>query len=176
MSARHKSLEPFTLDEMENVDDALWVIREFLRHLTPNLDNRYSRQIHRHSEAALNQIDHLRTRLNSTERGYWEGRNVNNGLCFIKGAKEFFKETYTNDRKISSKGFVKWVTKQRDRNDPIGDLAKDVVQDIREKESHGHAYPTTYKQLREHLINSNACDGALRAFDEAWDEYKERGS
>lgn len=173
MSARHKDLNPFTIDELENVDDALWVIREFLRSLTVNLSHRHGRILFGHSEAALKQIDNLRVKLNNTEPEFYEGRNVENGLDFLRNSKEFFKESYNEDKKINSKGFVKWVIKQRDRNDPIGDLAKDVMQDIRTKERRGDAYPTTHKQLRQHLIDSNACDGALRAFEEAWEEYKE---
>lgn len=61
--------------------------------------------------------------------------------------------------------FWQWLQKQSRRRDPIGDLARDVKSD---REWHK---PQTFKAWRAHLIDCNACDGALQALDDAWREY-----
>lgn len=63
--------------------------------------------------------------------------------------------------------FARWLKKQKDRDDPIGDLANDVSRDAR--------FPITKNDLgllKTHLIFQNACSEALQALEEAWAEFK----
>jgi len=63
--------------------------------------------------------------------------------------------------------FYHWLKKQKDRDDPIGDLANDVLTDS--------SFPLetdSYKIIKNHLIFKRACDEAIQALKEAYDEYK----
>lgn len=60
--------------------------------------------------------------------------------------------------------FEKWLTKQVCRDDAIGDLAKDYVDD-------GKVTDFTY----EYLASKNACREALRAYLDARVEYGNMG-
>ena len=63
--------------------------------------------------------------------------------------------------------FYRWLVRQTDRNDPIGDLAGDVRGDA--------SYPSSSEAIsaaRSYLINRKACDEALQALTEAWAEFK----
>lgn len=64
--------------------------------------------------------------------------------------------------------FYRWLLKQQNRNDPIGDLAKDVLSD--------KSFPAGISSLREqkeHLIKQSACDEAIQALEEAYAEFKD---
>lgn len=63
--------------------------------------------------------------------------------------------------------FRSWLKKQRSRNDRVGDLSRDSIQDsdlprIR-----------TEKSWLKYLNDMNACNGALDAVVQAWKEYRE---
>jgi hypothetical protein len=60
--------------------------------------------------------------------------------------------------------FTSWLLQQSNRNDPIGDVARDALQD-RDK-------PTGIRQWRSHLQQLHACDGAKRSLERAYDEYR----
>ena len=62
--------------------------------------------------------------------------------------------------------FYSWLNKQIKRNDPIGDLALDASSDS--------SFPKTsnsYKIIRKYLITKSACDEALQALYEAFNEF-----
>lgn len=61
--------------------------------------------------------------------------------------------------------FYRWLTHQLERDDPIGDLARDIKRDS--------AFPASgsIRAARLHLSLYGACGEALRALDEAWSEF-----
>ncbi len=62
--------------------------------------------------------------------------------------------------------FHRWMEQQRDREDPIGDLACDVMRD--------KYFPTgvqSLKEARQHLTNGLASRQALKALASAWREF-----
>jgi hypothetical protein len=61
--------------------------------------------------------------------------------------------------------FWQWLKRQRDRDDPVGDVSRDALADK-------HRKGTTRAWWVEHLTQHGACDGALRAIEEAWKEYR----
>ena len=63
--------------------------------------------------------------------------------------------------------FIQWLLTQTNRNDEIGDLARDIKRDKNKPSS-----STTIGKVRQYLQNSHACTEALEAFDNAVKEYK----
>lgn len=62
--------------------------------------------------------------------------------------------------------FYCWLKKQIDREDPIGDLAHDALED--------KSFPfetDSYKIIKNHLLFKQACFEAIQALKEAFDEY-----
>ena len=64
--------------------------------------------------------------------------------------------------------FWRWLKRQRDREDPVGDLSRDALADK-------HPKGVTQAWWLRHLRKHGACDGALRALKEAWREYADSG-
>jgi hypothetical protein len=65
-------------------------------------------------------------------------------------------------------GFRDWLRRQRDRPDPVGDLAREA--------HHDHGWPrgrARLDTLHLHLDDLDACDGAHDALDCAWIEWIE---
>lgn len=65
--------------------------------------------------------------------------------------------------------FYVWLSKQAERDDPIGDLSNDCQRD--------RTFPistTSDEKLRRHLRLKLACDEALVALDQALEEFKAR--
>ena len=63
--------------------------------------------------------------------------------------------------------FYSYLKKQKNRDDPVGDLAADVLADKN--------FPkdvSSKTDLLEYLSNAGACYGALAAAKEAFTEYK----
>jgi len=67
--------------------------------------------------------------------------------------------------------FNAWLYRQRDRRDPVGDLASDAWADRRGR-GRGKG-PRTFEGWRRYLRSAHACDGALRALETAWTEWRE---
>lgn len=65
--------------------------------------------------------------------------------------------------------FINWIKEQKDRNDPIGDLARDLIVDRDLPE-----IVTGYRSFKRYLVGRSAVDGALNALDMAWGEYKKQ--
>ena len=61
--------------------------------------------------------------------------------------------------------FYLWLRQQRRRDDPVGDLAKDVWDDRRNLRGH------TVSAIRDRIISSGGCSQALAALDTAVAEY-----
>ncbi|MGN7704078.1 hypothetical protein [Cellulosimicrobium sp. 22601] len=68
--------------------------------------------------------------------------------------------------------FHAWLTAQRHRNDPVGDLARDYVLGARlTRAEGGHRRATDPDDLRALLLDLRACDGALDSLDLAATEW-----
>lgn len=63
--------------------------------------------------------------------------------------------------------FYNWLIKQKDRNDPIGDLAADVISD-----SKFPFHTDSITIIRNYLLARQACSKAFQALEEAWMEFK----
>ena len=63
--------------------------------------------------------------------------------------------------------FKRWLARQRKRDDPVGDLARDVFQDCRRWTS-----ARTLKGVLSHLSSLGACRGAMKAAERAWVEFE----
>lgn len=64
--------------------------------------------------------------------------------------------------------FKSWLLKQKNENTPVGDLARDfsiMKDDV--------PNTMTFADLKEILVNSGACDGALTALNSAWTQYQQ---
>ena len=67
--------------------------------------------------------------------------------------------------------FISWLRKQNKREDPIGDLSRDMI-DAKFKfnpESPGNAYEQLKSSI--HFSSASVVSGALGALDEAWAEF-----
>jgi uncharacterized protein YozE (UPF0346 family) len=64
--------------------------------------------------------------------------------------------------------FHAWLMLQRERDDSIGDLARDARQDRHFPKRRGLDYDSLYL----YLFEAGACPRALAAFDRAWAEYQ----
>ena len=64
--------------------------------------------------------------------------------------------------------FYSWLMKQTDRDDPTGDVARDVAADKR------FPFATSgHKEMRGYLVRVSASHAALEAFDEAVKEFQQ---
>ena len=84
-----------------------------------------------------------------------------------KEASNLFSHVLKIKPKISR--FYRWLEKQKDRNDPIGDLAIDALEDSK--------YPkdrNTLHSIKNYLIFNRASDEALQALDEAFYEFNSK--
>ena len=63
--------------------------------------------------------------------------------------------------------FTRWLKKQKDRKDPVGDLAIDFLED------HERPKVTDLSALHEHLATERAESNAHRALDTAWKEWSD---
>jgi uncharacterized protein YozE (UPF0346 family) len=97
---------------------------------------------------------------------------------FRKANKPFLKRNlrspkvfnlfYNLPKKEYSK-FYRWLLKQKDRNDPIGDLANDALSD--------KSFPInsdSFVNIKKHLNFKGACYEAIQALTEAFKEYKKK--
>lgn len=69
---------------------------------------------------------------------------------------------------MSKIGFTTWLLRQSERDDPIGDLARDANADM--DRPHGSADIET---RRTHLWLRHADDVAMDALENAWTEYQQ---
>lgn len=64
--------------------------------------------------------------------------------------------------------FYEYMFKQRDREDPVGDLGTDIWNDPETK-----SIPNSKKAWEEHIDIRSRDDKVIDAFEEAWNEYEE---
>jgi uncharacterized protein YozE (UPF0346 family) len=64
--------------------------------------------------------------------------------------------------------FKAWLMLQRKRDDPVGDLAGDVLKDL--------TWPRTQDtvKLRRHMVKRGATENTLLALDRAYSEYQKQ--
>jgi hypothetical protein len=74
---------------------------------------------------------------------------------------------------VPGPSFSEWLAEQVDRNDPVGDVARDDL--WARKHMPEAVVPTGPIRLRElfgFLEDVDACEGARDAFLEAWEQWK----
>ena len=64
--------------------------------------------------------------------------------------------------------FLVWLYNQKQRDDSVGDLARDCASD---KSTDKPRRTHTLDIWHDYLFSHNACDGAHSALDGAWSEY-----
>ena len=62
--------------------------------------------------------------------------------------------------------FYEWLKKQTHRNEPIGDLAQDSIND-----NDAAKVQNTLIAWKNYLKSKNACNAAIESLEEAWKEY-----
>lgn len=102
----------------------------------------------------------------------WKVMKKNSGGRFQRpnGASNLFSSLPT-PKKPKIGPFYRWLIKQQNRDDPIGDLSNDVQRDRK--------FPletTSLEILKNHLVNQLACDEAIQALEEAHDEFKSKST
>ncbi len=65
--------------------------------------------------------------------------------------------------------FKAWLMLQTKRDDPVGNLARDVLKDL--------TWPPTQDmvKLRQHMVKRGAAENTLVALDRAYSEYQKQG-
>jgi 5-methylcytosine-specific restriction endonuclease McrA len=97
------------------------------------------------------------------------GRRKRGKPLFRPASAENLFLTSLKPKKQETGRFYRWLKRQRKREDPIGDLARDVARD--------KAFPIQSEVLdsmQAHLLHNRACAEALQALEEAWTESGER--
>jgi len=68
---------------------------------------------------------------------------------------------------MNKKTFYQWMRLQKNRNDMIGDLAKDILMD--------NDFPkyirSSYMKIEKYLELKNASNNVINSFKIAWEEY-----
>ena len=66
--------------------------------------------------------------------------------------------------------FKIWLMVQKKRDDPVGNLARNMLQD--------KTWPPTQDmvKLRQHMVKLGSKDDALSALDQAYSEYQKQGN
>jgi uncharacterized protein YozE (UPF0346 family) len=66
--------------------------------------------------------------------------------------------------------FKAWLQLQKKRDDPVGDLSRDVLKD--------REWPITQDmvKLRQYMVKRGSVESALTALDRAYSEYQKQGN
>ncbi len=75
-------------------------------------------------------------------------------------------DTWPREIKPAKSKFYRWLLRQLYRDDPIGDLARDVKRDKSFPIASG-----SLKTIQAHLKSRRACDESLQALEEAWSAF-----
>jgi uncharacterized protein YozE (UPF0346 family) len=128
------------------------------------------------SAAHFNEERHTATRAARYEQSLkaWRGLNRNYPGKYRrpKDAENWLADDAAADKrkaKAARSPFFTWLLRQAGRDDPVGDLANDSMRDT--------SFPvsvTSEEPLRNHLRRESACDEALVALDEAFEEFRMR--
>ena len=75
----------------------------------------------------------------------------------------------TSNISDTEQSFKRWALLQTKRDDPVGDVARDIKHDVCFP-----ARPRSLRQCLNHLdkAHGGGCDGARDALEEAWKEYQ----
>ena len=66
--------------------------------------------------------------------------------------------------------YVSWlINNYKNNNCPIGDLARDIIEDRKQNGIHIQ----TYKRMKKRMENLNACNNALNALDNSYTKFQE---
>ena len=70
--------------------------------------------------------------------------------------------------------FTEYLMKQKITDNPRGDFIEDFQYEVGRHQRKKENFPnlTTWDDLQEYLKRNNACDGALEAAKEVWQEYQ----
>ena len=93
-------------------------------------------------------------------------KNSQGGLQRPNDAYNLFSSIH-KPKKLKTGPFYRWLMKQQDRDDPIGDLSKDV-----QRENGFPLESGSLEILRNRLIGQFACNEAIQALEEAHEEFK----
>ena len=93
---------------------------------------------------------------------------VQTRVTFDENGKILRSWPVESEKTFVVKNFYEWLLAQKDRDDPIGDLVKDLIAD-KQRPAGRNSYPA----LKRYLESRSACDGALRALDNAWKEFRQ---
>lgn len=122
------------------------------------------------NEKHFSEVSHSGTDKERYDRSVkaWKVRKKNSqdNLQRPNGAHNLFS-SIPKPKKPKTSPFYRWLVKQQDRDDPIGDLSKDVRRD--------NGFPlesSSLEILRNRLIGKSACDEAIQALEEAHKEFK----
>lgn len=63
--------------------------------------------------------------------------------------------------------FYEYSQRFLDKHSPTGDLARDIRDDTTFPE-----LACTHERIKSYLVYSNACEGAMKAFETMWKSYK----
>lgn len=106
-------------------------------------------------------------------------KNYNESLQKFKSANHHFLKynsrplhgvnLFSNIPEKMQGNFYRWLTKQKDRDDQIGDLSNDALSD--------KSFPigtNSLELIKTYLIVKSACDEAIQALEEAYTEFKSK--
>lgn len=121
--------------------------------------------------------DHVSTRADRYLRSinFWKKNVRVQGSKYYRptDAKNIITELAAADikrEKAARSQFFRWLLRQTNRDDPIGDFACDVERD--------HLFPRTTsssKKIRTYLLQSHTTPEVILAFDEAYTEFQLKG-
>lgn len=112
-----------------------------------------------------------RQRLALTKKSLDNLMRANPSKFYRPRLAENLVENWPKKSKPAQGRFYRWLMRQTDRDDPIGDLAEDVKRDT--------SYPMerdSLKAIRFYLTCRCACEEVLQALEEAWSEFNSKGN
>ena len=122
--------------------------------------SRYAQSLHRWQGLGDN-AGHFRHYLRT-----YEPHNERMRRCFY-GANDEYVRTIRDMSKAQHPSFIDWLFSQKERDDPIGDLARDAISDGRE-----NIRGKRWQSLRQRMLAKAACAEACEALREAVREFR----
>jgi uncharacterized protein YozE (UPF0346 family) len=94
-------------------------------------------------------------------------KKANERFLIANSRPKSAKNLFSDITKKKAGRFYHWLKKQKERDDPIGDLANDALRD--------KSFPmetNSSKVIKNYLLFKEACDEAIQALAEAYEEFK----